>query len=185
MTLSTARVIATSRMLLAAVWLVALSTIPSRSDYQAQLDGGAKPEDIITLYNQMSIFLTVALAVSWLTTGRWLRAAAVKSGATRLSPSWALWGWIVPVVLLWFPRQMVGDILRSKPPTSEPLIPLTTWWATWLGFTFTANTGTVMRFLDPTANPYLPNVEIASACMLTASYFVWQRIVERIGAADQ
>lgn len=177
-----AKVMSTSRVLLAAVWAVALSSIPSRTDWQRQIDAGTEAAKVVTAYDSVSIFLSIALVVSWVTTGRWLRDAAVASGATRLSPPWGLWGWVVPVVSLWFPRLMVADIIRSKPPTAEPPIPLGTWWATWLGFTFTANTGTVLARLDPTANPYLPNVEIAGACMLTASYFVWQRIVTRIDA---
>ena len=84
------RVLATSRLMLAAVWLVALSSIPSRSDYQSKLDSGMKPAEIVTAHNQFSLLLNVAMVVAWITTGRWLRSAAFASGATRLSPTWAL-----------------------------------------------------------------------------------------------
>ena len=66
-------VLSSSRLLLAAVWVTALASIPSRSSYQEQLDSGVKPVDITTVYDSVSFMVSVASVVTWVVTGRWLR----------------------------------------------------------------------------------------------------------------
>ena len=67
-------VITASQILLGAVWIAAFASIPSATDYQSQLDGGAKPAEITTMYDSVSFFVSIALIVSWSVTSGWLRA---------------------------------------------------------------------------------------------------------------
>lgn len=51
----------------------------------------------------------------------------------RRKRGWAIWGWIVPVVNLWFPRQIATDIWNASADgksRSEGL--LNSWWALWI-----------------------------------------------------
>lgn len=52
------------------------------------------------------------------------------------SAGWAIWGWFLPPVLLWFPYQIMCDIWRAgRSPDqrqgSKPLA-IPAWWATWV-----------------------------------------------------
>ncbi|WP_336053044.1 DUF4328 domain-containing protein [Streptomyces sp. CA2R101] len=46
---------------------------------------------------------------------------------------WAIWGWIVPVVNLWFPRQIATDIWNaSADDSSRSRALLNWWWGLWI-----------------------------------------------------
>ena len=168
-----------SRILLASVWVAALVSIPSAREWQSLADGGAKQSDIVTNFDRVAAFVSISLIASWFSTSRWLAAAMNATKRSSLAPAWAIWSWLVPVVQLWFPRKIVGEILNGD--AELPPRTLTTWWLTWLGFLLSSNYAALAR-LDSQfqGNPIQPTSEIASACMLTASYLIWQRIIERV-----
>ncbi|MFJ5681037.1 DUF4328 domain-containing protein [Streptomyces sp. NPDC093097] len=46
---------------------------------------------------------------------------------------WAIWGWIVPIANLWFPRQIAADIWNaSADERSRSKALLNCWWALWI-----------------------------------------------------
>ncbi|MFI7103389.1 DUF4328 domain-containing protein [Streptomyces sp. NPDC050161] len=46
---------------------------------------------------------------------------------------WAIWGWIVPVVNLWFPRRVAIDIWKaSAGENSRSMALLNAWWTLWI-----------------------------------------------------
>ena len=53
----------------------------------------------------------------------------------RRARGWAFWGWIVPIVNLWFPFQIMGDIWRAGLPAGQrretAWLPAL-WWTCWL-----------------------------------------------------
>ena len=53
----------------------------------------------------------------------------------RRARGWAFWGWIVPIVSLWFPFQIMGDIWRAGLPAGQrdetAWLPAL-WWTCWL-----------------------------------------------------
>jgi hypothetical protein len=53
----------------------------------------------------------------------------------RRARGWAFWGWIVPIVNLWFPFQIMGDIWRAGLPAEQrretAWLPAL-WWTCWL-----------------------------------------------------
>jgi hypothetical protein len=63
----------------------------------------------------------------------------------RWSPGWAIGGWFVPVIFLWFPYQVVSDIWRAgQAPERRARTPwpVVAWWTCWLlawvtGFQYT------------------------------------------------
>lgn len=175
-------VLGTSRFLLIAVWGTAIASISSSQKFQAELDKGTDPTKITTFYDTMSTFTSAAMIGTWLITGFWLKQATLTVNAngrsTKLSPNWSLWSWVVPVVSLWFPRRMILDVL----PTQTDVKPqdINTWWLTFLGFLLVNDYGVVLSIQSGDTNPIHPNFELAGACMLTASYFVWKRIVVAI-----
>lgn len=191
----TATVLASSRIFLFAVWLTALASVPGFRSYQDQLDSGVDPAKIATVYGSISVIVTVSSIGAWIYTSRWLREAVDTAnlnvpGTVRLHRGWALWGWVVPIVSLWFPRMIVKDVLKSKQVTDvSDGINLNTWWMTWLMYSLLNSSQMSAQLLDsylnktPT-NPIHPEMEIAGACLFTASYLVWQKIVVIIGGDE-
>jgi hypothetical protein len=100
----------------------------------------------------------VLLAVAAFLFIRWFHRAyknlpALGAGELRFRPGWAIWGWFVPVLGLWRPKQIANDIWRASDPdlppdqasawrgASVPAVFLFWWglfvvsnWASWVAF---------------------------------------------------
>ena len=69
----------------------------------------------------------------------WFRRARINAERhdyrQRRARGWAFWGWIVPIVDLWFPFQIMGDIWRAGLPLQQrhrvAWLPAQ-WWTFWL-----------------------------------------------------
>lgn len=187
-TVNAKSVLTSSGALLAAQWIIALVSIPSSRDYAAQLANGTKPEDIVTMYDNFSLLLTFTLAWSWFATNRFLiplydQAVATNPNSMRLKRGWVFWSWLVPIVSFWFPKRIVDDLLKVKGTNSDQEIAVgkstNTWWATWISFILVNNL-IAINTITGAANPIQPAYEIAAACMLTASYTVWTKIIKSL-----
>jgi len=183
------QVIASSSSLLAAVWIVALASIPSAQSYRDQLASGTAADQIVTAYDAMTVIIPITMISSWVITSLWLKklhiaATATNPTAMRLKRPWVFWSWIVPVVSLWFPKNIIEDLLKAEgSDESKSLIgkDTLTWWLTWVGFALVNNIGSVSAF--DAADGYVPirpELELAGACLLTGAYLVWIRIVKAL-----
>ena len=183
------QVIASSSSLLAAVWIVALASIPSAQSYRDQLSSGTTADQIVTAYDAMTVIIPITMISSWVITSIWLKklhiaATAINPTAIRLKRPWVFWSWIVPVVSLWFPKNLIEDLLKANgSDEAKSLIgkDTLTWWLTWVGFALVNNIGIVSAFDAPEGYvPIRPELELAGACLLTGAYLVWIRIVKTL-----
>ena len=183
------QVIASSSSLLAAVWIVALASIPSAQSYRDQLASGTAADQIVTAFDAMTVIIPITMISSWVITSLWLKklhlaATAINPTAMRLKRPWVFWSWIVPVVSLWFPKGIVEDLLKANgSDEAKSLIgkDTLTWWLTWVGFALVNNVGIVSAFDAPDGYvPIRPELELAGACLLTGAYLVWIRIVKTL-----
>ena len=183
------QVIASSSSLLAAVWIVALASIPSAQSYRDQLASGTAADQIITTYDAMTVLIPITMISSWVITSLWLKklhiaATATNPTAMRLKRPWVFWSWIVPVVSLWFPKNLIEDLLKSDATDEAKALigkDTLTWWLTWIGFALVNNVGIVSAFDAPDGYvPIRPELELAGACLLTGAYLVWIRIVKTL-----
>ncbi|WP_406461074.1 DUF4328 domain-containing protein [Streptomyces sp. NBC_00111] len=94
--------------------------------------------DLTGMLQSLLYFSTGIVYVCWLYRLR-DNAEVFAPGAHRHGRSWTGWGWLIPVVNLWFPRRVTLDIwnasrsAESQATTSRPghgLINL--WWGFWL-----------------------------------------------------
>ncbi len=91
---------------------------------------------LVTTVVWSSLFLLVAVAfVLWFHRVR--ANAGIWSPLTmRLRRGWAIWGWLCPVINLWFPYLIAQDCIEATrtPYTAEPtgrgLVRV--WWASWV-----------------------------------------------------
>ena len=184
------QVIAASSSLLAAVWIVAMASIPGAQSYRDQLAAGTVPDKIVTPYDALTVIIPITMIGAWIISSRWLgrlhdAATADNPTAIRRSRRWVIWGWIVPVVSLWFPKNLIDDLLKTTgSEEAKKLIgkDSMTWWLTWIGYALVNNFSTVAAFDAPSDYvPIRPEIEIAAACLMTGSYLVWIRIVRVLG----
>jgi len=69
----------------------------------------------------------------------WLHRARInaehRGWRQRRARGWTFWGWVLPVVSLWIPFQIMGDIWRAGIPARKrrrvAWLPAL-WWVTWL-----------------------------------------------------
>ena len=83
----------------------------------------------------------------------WFRRARINAERhgyrQRRARGWTFWGWIIPIVSLWFPFQLMGDIWRAGLPAEQrdkmAWLPAL-WWTCWLlsGVAFGRQTSSVL-----------------------------------------
>lgn len=179
-----------SSALLAAQWVMAAVSIPSANDYANQLADGTTPEKIVTIYDNLSLLITITLVWSWIATTRFLlplydQVIQANPEAIKHRRIWVTWGWIAPIISFWFPKRIVDGLLKAKVTQTDQQKLVTratgTWWATWISFVL-INDLSAFNTLTGTASPIQPAYEIAAACMLTASYTVWSKILKTLAS---
>ena len=110
----------------------------------------------------------------------WFRRARIDAEGQdyrqRRARGWAFWGWIVPIVNLWFPFQIMGDIWRAGLPTQRrrktAWLPAL-WWTCWLlsgvsvgARAMPANSGAVPHIAAATQSASLCFLAIAGAMLI-------------------
>ena len=176
--------------LLVAQWIMAFLSIPGSRQYATQLASGTAPEKIVTIYDNLSLLITITLAWSWIATTRFLlplydQVIQANPEAIKQRRIWVTWGWIAPIISFWFPKRIVDGLLKAKVTQSDQQKLVTratgTWWATWISFVL-INDLSAFNTLTGAATPIQPAYEIAAACMLTASYTVWSKILKTLAS---
>jgi hypothetical protein len=110
----------------------------------------------------------------------WFRRARINAERhgyrQRRARGWAFWGWIVPIVNIWFPFQIMGDIWRAGLPAGQrrktAWLPAL-WWTCWLlsGLSFgaqamSANSGPIPHIAADTNIGSLFLLAIAGATLI-------------------
>ena len=80
--------------------------------------------DIATLAAVVLFALGFALLVLWLRRS-YRNLSALAVGDLRFSPAWAVWGWLIPGINLFRPKQIVDDVWKGSHPMAPPFSP--TW----------------------------------------------------------
>lgn len=177
-----------SAVYLAFSWLAALLAFPAAGRYREASDA----LDVFTAYDAVSVASVLPALAAWIVTSLWLGAARTNAVTLRPDlphthgPAWVWLGWVVPVVSLWFPYQVVRDLWRVSGPVDRSL--LGWWWGTWVAgpvimvvagafVPFSGPAGSSVNALGPTA--------VLGAAVVTVSFVLWVRIVRTITAGQR
>ncbi|MEK4241895.1 DUF4328 domain-containing protein [Janibacter sp. FSL W8-0316] len=121
---------------LTASWVAAAAVVTVRRDeLHAWVEGPAATTPAMLLAGLFIGLGGLALLASLVTTGWWLlglRGVVEWAGAGHLQRRarwWAVAGWVVPIVNLWFPYQVVADASRALGSRVSSFWP---WWIAWL-----------------------------------------------------
>lgn len=122
---------------------------------EAEIDTG----DLV--YGLSGILETVVYVVAIVAFLVWLfrvraNAEILAPGGHRRGQPWLIFGWVVPIVSFWFPKQIVDDIWSASSRVPSPPRGLfNAWWAAWLIGTWVANVAGRLLFnadeLEPLA----------------------------------
>jgi hypothetical protein len=116
------------RALVAVIILEAFSILSGYAAYslyghevitQGELDTTDIREGIIALLHLLAFVVAAVLFIRWF--GRAYRNLPALGVLTlRFRPGWTIWGWFVPVLGLWRPKQIANDIWRGSDPDAPP-----------------------------------------------------------------
>jgi hypothetical protein len=87
----------------------------------------------------LALLVTAAVFIVWLYQAR--QNATWSDWRQSLAAPWAIWGWFVPIIFLWFPFMIMLGIWRAGQPDAErtkPALLPAAWWACWLLAWFTS-----------------------------------------------
>ena len=91
------------------------------------------------IFLAMFVVLVTALVagVLWVRWFKPVHLAIEARGAARYRDGWWMWGWLLPIVSLFRPKQMVNDVWRAGAPGASEKVPwqVQVWWALWLALT--------------------------------------------------
>ncbi|MEV1172778.1 DUF4328 domain-containing protein [Nonomuraea sp. NPDC049784] len=109
----------------------------------------AAGDSIYGLSGIVETFTYVVAIVAFLVWLFGVRANAeilAPDGHRRAKP-WLIFGWVIPIISFWFPKQIVDDIWDATHPTPSPPKGLfNAWWAAWLAGSLLSNVGSRLLF---------------------------------------
>lgn len=138
----------------------------------------------ITSYDLLSVPLLVATLACYVVGCLWLGAArkntlaiAPHSNHAR-GPVWVWLGWWVPIVLFWFPFQVVRDVVNASDRAGRAQLAVGGWWATWLVILI-ANRVSASAYgsTNPDTVETLPLWDTVGAVATVIGCVLWCRIV--------
>jgi hypothetical protein len=143
----------------------------------------------------------VVSVAAFILTGIWLARARrnadrIAPGAQRRNKMWVWVGWLVPIVQLWYPKQVIDDVWRGT--ARKPGQPNTGWWwGTWIAFSLLS---TVTQLWAPGIEEQTQDttrlaqrmmwtqdlgwLDLLTALAMTIALPLWIRVVRAI-SADQ
>jgi hypothetical protein len=164
----------------------------SFSAVDAYREAAANGDDVGLTAHDLLGLLGLLQVPNLIVTGLWLSGA--RDNAVRLAPravrrgaAWCWLAWFLPIVSLWFPKQMVDDVWRgtasSLPPGSPDRrdvyrpVPTALWWGLFLVY-LALNRATARLGLAD--GGIVPVVEIAVAISGVAALSCWIRVVRTV-----
>ncbi|MGH3314785.1 MAG: DUF4328 domain-containing protein [Nocardioidaceae bacterium] len=151
---------------------------------------GIPPSEVITAFDVMGPPTFGVFAAAWIVSALWLSRARTNAEVLnprcnrRRSAGWAWFGWIVPVVNLWFPYQYVRDV-RLATVTEERRYSTVVgwWWAAWLASQHIGLVGGLV-VMPPGADEarfgLLAPIEGVAAVLAVAALVGWLRIIRQV-----
>ena len=169
--------------------------------FEAAAAEGRDPAQVITAYGAAALLYSLVLLPLWIVGSLWLsraraNAVLIAPDQIRRSAVWAWLGWLVPVVFLWFPKQIVDDSWRitSSVAAVGPrgrYRDTTLWWVLWIVYNVVGNTYQNRVIIDaimgddvPVNQGVVPALEIAVAVLGILAFAAWVPVVRGLSQAQ-
>lgn len=168
---------------------LALQVVSAALSFEAAdaYSAASDPNQVFTAYDAVGIPLGMVLLAAFIVSCLWLNEC--RKFAVAVNPTyhhvrgtaWVWLGWVVPVVALWFPYQVVRDLRRS---TIREASGIGLWWGTWIAASFISNQSALVTLgaRDPST---LPAIEVITTVLLAVAFVGWLRIIRELTAAQR
>jgi hypothetical protein len=161
----------------------------AEGDYLDAADRGQSGFEVWTPYDLMVVPYFAAGIAAYVVTCLWLNQ--VRTNTEILTPAakharskgWIWGGWLVPIVSLWFPFQVVRDIAVNTHENRKGEATLGWWWAFWLMTLISGQIGArivPVNGIDPDVIRALGPVETINAIITIIALILWLRVIRRI-----
>lgn len=146
-----------------------------------------------TPYDLVDIVAFVVLLGAFVVTCLWLWRA--RKNVELLSPTsrharsrgWVWGGWLVPVVSLWFPFQVVRDVLRVRSHHPSFGTRVGWWWGLFISATLVSGVESQLvpvDVIEPDVVAAVPVFAVGTTVLTVLACVVWVQVVRAV-AADQ
>ncbi|MGH3334102.1 MAG: DUF4328 domain-containing protein [Nocardioidaceae bacterium] len=144
-------------------------------------------DGIFTAYDGMGMVWVLAGIAAYVVNCLWLwrarqNAETISASPHKRSSGWVWGGWLVPVVSLWFPFQIVRDVRKATWGRAGALVGW--WWAVWLVTVVTAQIGPGLTPISGMASEDKANalgpVETVDALVVSVAFVLWCLVVVRV-----
>lgn len=173
--------------------LMFLTSFGAADTYAEAARTGTVVADVWTAYDLLGLGLVVLLP-AWIVTSVFLRRARRRAIASapgfshQRGPVWTWLGWVVPIVSLWFPYQVVRDIVRNawRDPWGDQRqhLGLGFWWTAWLVALVASQVASRQipwsGVPDADAVARLPMLHGITAVAVVIGFVLWVRIVNSL-----
>ncbi len=170
-----------------------VTSFGAAEEFERAARAGTPSAEVLTGYDAVGLLLVpVQLAAAivtclWLWQSRVLAEAVSPARGHARSRVWVWLGWIVPVVALWFPYQVVRDVRAAT--VVAPRRGLGWWWAGWLLWSVATNVATQLTTLSSAGAAgtfaLLPVAETVGTAGLVLALVLWVRTVREITAGQR
>jgi hypothetical protein len=170
--------------------------------FEAAAAEGRDPAEVLTAHDAVG-FLGGGLVLLplWIVGSLWLsrarqNAVLIAPDQIRRSAVWAWLGWLVPIVFLWFPKQIVDDSWRitSSVAAVGPrgrYRDTTLWWVLWIVYNVVGNAyqnrviiNGIMGDDVPVNQGVVPALEIVAAVLGVLAFATWVPVVRGLSQAQ-
>jgi hypothetical protein len=171
-------------------WLTVIVTPADSPSLEEAVQGSGSEELTIGAAEVIALGAVPILLGAWILTSIWLvrarsNAVLLNPQSQRRSEGWVWFGWVLPIIYLWFPKQILDDTARVTIPASGDTRPIDTnlYWSLWVTSILLGAFGSMLSILG-TDETLVRSLGYAEAAVLTITLLPWIRLVNRISAAQ-
>jgi Domain of unknown function (DUF4328) len=181
--------------------LTAVTAPAAVQAFEAAAAEGRDPAEVLTAHDAVDLLGGMVLLPMWIVGSLWLsrargNAMLIAPDRVRRSAAWTWLGWWVPIVSLWFPKQIVDDswqITSSAAAVGQRgrYRDTSLWWGLWIAYNVAGNVYENRVFLDgimgndvPVHQGVVPALEIVAAVLGVLAFAAWVPVVRGLSQAQ-
>ena len=187
----TVAVIVLSSVLTLMYWISALLSPSADRQYEDAVADGRAAAEVFTSYDVVNVLTLPIVIGAWVVSCVWLgrardNALLLNPEGQRRSAVWVWLGWLVPIVSLWFPKQILDDTIKATAPAAGVREPISTgwYWAAWIVMNLLSNAQLRLSLQAAPEDAVMPGLEFAVAIATTVALVFWVLLVRRISAVQ-
>ncbi|WP_176903356.1 DUF4328 domain-containing protein [Nonomuraea maritima] len=154
---------------------------------EAEIETGDLVYGLSGVLEVLAYAITAVAFLVWLYRVR-TNAEVLSPDGHRRSRPWVIFGWIVPIICFWFPKQIVDDIWYASARTPRPSKALpNAWWAIWISVTLATQVASrlLLRADDLESMAAAARFDVVSIAFMIIAALLATGVISRITHAQE